>query len=101
MRLGSIGGDDLFRPPFFPIGDQHDAPESGLREVVESGLVKGVGQAQVRILSRQLGPEHPREELAAAQADFHVSGELLREPIVPAIAPYPAGVNDEIPRNAL
>src|SRR6266513_3392010 len=30
-----------------------------------------------------------------------VSGELLREPIVPAIAPYPAGVNDEIPRNAL
>src|SRR2546429_6504354 len=73
MRLGSIGGDDLFRPPFFPIGDQHDAPESGLREVVESGLVKGVGQAQVRILSRQLGPEHPREELAAAQADFHVS----------------------------
>ncbi len=31
----------------------------------------------------------------------HVSGELLREPIVPAIAPYPAGVNDEIPRNAL
>ena len=30
-----------------------------------------------------------------------VSGELLREPIVPAIAPYPVGVNDEIPRNAL
>jgi hypothetical protein len=30
-----------------------------------------------------------------------VSGELLGEPIVPAIAPYPVGVNDEIPRNAL
>ncbi len=73
MRLGSIGCDDLFRPPFFPIGDQHDAPESGLREVVESGLVKGVGQAQVRILSRQLGPEHPREELAAAQAGISMS----------------------------
>jgi hypothetical protein len=30
-----------------------------------------------------------------------VSGELLREPIVQAIAPYSVGVNDEIPRNAL
>ncbi len=25
-----------------------------------------------------------------------VSGELLREAIVPAIAPYPVGLNDEI-----
>src|SRR5437763_14304200 len=101
MLLGSICVYVLLLPPIFQIGDQHDAPDSGLREIVESGFVKCVGQAQVRILSRQLGPEHPREELAAAQADFHVSGELLREPIVPAIAPYPAGVNDEIPRNAL
>jgi len=30
-----------------------------------------------------------------------VTGELLRQPIVPAIAPYPVGVNDEILRNAL
>ena len=30
-----------------------------------------------------------------------VSGELLREPIVQAIAPYSVGVNDEIRRNAL
>ncbi|PYX82358.1 MAG: hypothetical protein DMG70_15510 [Acidobacteria bacterium] len=30
-----------------------------------------------------------------------VSGELLWEPIVSAIAPYPVGVNDEIPRNPL
>jgi hypothetical protein len=29
------------------------------------------------------------------------SGELLRKPIVQAIAPYSVGVNDEIPRNAL
>jgi hypothetical protein len=31
-----------------------------------------------------------------ASTSLPVSGELLREPIVPTIAPYPVGVNDEI-----